>query len=181
MKTLWLFLAFFALAQGALAQGSGVVLNIRQPNPLDQTHYVVTLSRDGKLLVRLDDQTGSPASGSIDAFTFPGKYCGGAAQAILIVYDSAPSAFPSVGGGYIIRYIFDAKTWETMETHENIEPYDDTETVIKAFQKKFTKGTLRCYDARKYGDKDELNLALKPQSMEGVNQANSAKRAASDR
>jgi len=162
-------LILLGCAGPVLAAGKGVVLEIRQTNPQDRGEYELTLSKDGKLLVRLKQTTDMPPSSYyLRAYTFPGKYCGKPAQAILVAYASAPSGDPQVGGDYFDTFIFNATTWEVMDTTIPSRPYQD-EGVNKAmeeFRRKFTQGKLPCYDGT--DDLKGTNLAIaKPASGQG--------------
>ncbi|AEK59379.1 hypothetical protein [Acidithiobacillus caldus] len=161
-------LILLCCAGPVLAAGEGVVLKIRQTNPQDRGEYELTLSKDDKLLVHLKQTTDMPPSSYyLDAHTFPGKYCGKPAQAILVAYASVPSGDPEVGGDYFDAYILNATTWQVMDWSPN-GPYQDegVDKAMEEFRRKFTQGKLPCYDSTDIFKDRNLAIA-KPASGQG--------------
>jgi len=160
MKKVVLLIALAVFAQFSVAYAAGIVLKIRQPERLHNPNlYDLTLSKNGKLVVHVREETGSPPQGYLDAYTFPGAYCGKPAQAILIAYDSVPGGDPQLGGTHIIEYIFNAKTWDLMYQSENDEPLDDPQAYINQYHKRFKKGRQYCQDLSDDKLFKETNLA----------------------
>ncbi|AEK59385.1 hypothetical protein A5904_13240 [Acidithiobacillus caldus] len=151
-----------------LAAGEGVVLKIRQTNPQDRGEYELTLSKDGKLLVHLEENTKMPPrSYYLDAYTFPGKYCGKPAQAVFVAYAAGPSGAPHAVGDYFDMFIFNATTWEAMSI-ATMGPYEG-EGVDKAMERvrrEFTQGKWSCLDYTRILKGTNLAIA-KPASGQG--------------
>lgn len=147
MKKVVLLIALAVFAQFSVAYAAGIVLKIRQPERLHNPNlYDLTLSKNGKLVVHVREETGSPPQGYLDAYTFPGTYCSKPAQAILIAYDSVPGGDPQLGGTQVIEYIFNANNWVLMSSSENDDPTDDPQAYITKFQESFRNGKEECID-----------------------------------